>query len=173
MPSTSLLDPVAATATRALSAAELARVVQAVADDDAAWQPHVRLPAGTKRWWTRLPGDDVVDLWLLSWLPGHSTELHDHGASSAAFTVVRGQLGEMRVQRNGRLTAHRRPAGSTTALDPGVIHDVYGAGNEVAVSIHAYSRPLTRMNYYRIGSRRNVQLVRSVRTVEPETEADR
>lgn len=54
------------------------------------------------RWWTRIWHDPDVDVWLLSWLPGHTTELHDHGDSAAAFTVVRGALTETRAEAGTR-----------------------------------------------------------------------
>jgi len=41
------------------------------------------LPADT-RWYTRLHADDDLDVWLISWAPGHATELHDHQAITAA-----------------------------------------------------------------------------------------
>ena len=54
------------------------------------------LPAGgpprDERWYTRLYGDDELDLWLISWVPDRSTEMHDHGGSLGALTVVSGVL---------------------------------------------------------------------------------
>lgn len=78
----------------------------------------------------------------------------------------------MRVHDGGRraTTAHR--AGSVTWLAPGIIHDVRGAGRRPAVSIHAYSPPLSRMNYYADG-RDGLHVVRSVQTHEPEEELRR
>src|SRR5690242_18697555 len=43
-----------------------------------------------ERWYTRLAGDDELDIWLISWVPDKSTELHDHGGSLGALTVVSG-----------------------------------------------------------------------------------
>src|SRR5215469_10860559 len=94
----------------ALSLAELTSVVRSVAADTRRWQPRLHLPDGNDRWWTRLCKDDRVDIWLLSWLPGQGTDLHDHGPSAAAFTVVRGLLSELRMdQRAGATSYCRRP----------------------------------------------------------------
>lgn len=155
--------------TAKLPAAELAALVRAVAADEQLWLPYLQLPRGTERWWTRLACDPGVDVWLLSWLPGHSTDLHDHGRSAAAFTVVRGGLTELRQRADGRLHAVRRTAGSVTAVAPGVVHDVHGSGTEPAVSIHAYSPPLREMNYYRLDRSGSLQLHRSERTRQPES----
>src|SRR3954447_27009918 len=35
-----------------------------------------------------------AQVWLLSWLPGQGTDLHDHGPSAGAFAVARGMLTE-------------------------------------------------------------------------------
>ncbi|PRC61408.1 cysteine dioxygenase, partial [Mycobacterium sp. ITM-2017-0098] len=40
-----------------------------------------------ERWFTRLHGNDELDVWLISWVPDRSTELHDHGGSLGALTV--------------------------------------------------------------------------------------
>jgi predicted metal-dependent enzyme (double-stranded beta helix superfamily) len=157
----------------ALDLADLTALVRAVAADPSIWEPKLQLPHGTERWWTRLSSDSRVDVWLLSWLPGHTTDLHDHGDSAAAFTVVRGRLAESRVDRYGRRTSIVRKPGPVAWLAPGILHDVRGAGIEPAVSIHAYSRPLTRMNYYAADDRGRLRIVRSVETHEPEEELQR
>ena len=57
-----------------------------------------------------------VQIWVLSWLPGQGTPLHDHGRSAGAFAVVRGVLTERVVAtgpaRRARVDrpARRRPA---------------------------------------------------------------
>jgi len=150
---------------------ELIALVKAVARDEDTWLDQLKLPQGRQRWWRQLLGDDAVDVWLLSWLPGHSTDLHDHGASAAAFTVVRGRLTELRQGPDGRLHTVPRGTGSVTGLAPGVIHDVHGSGRTPAVSIHAYSPPLREMNFYEFDRSGHVRLSRSESTREPELES--
>jgi len=157
-----------------LSLAELTTLVGSVCADPTFWQPRLQIPdGGEERWWTRLSTNRRVDVWLLSWLPGHTTELHDHGTSAAAFSVVRGSLVEVRAERQGHRTAYARQPGWVTWLAPGVIHDVSGAGDGPAVSIHAYSPPLRQMNYYDADDRGELHIVRSVRTDQPEQELSR
>lgn len=157
----------------ALSLPELTTLVRSVAGDHALWQSRLRIPEGADRWWTRLSADSRVDVWLLSWLPGHHTDLHDHGESAAAFSVVRGRLIEIRADRTGHRTAYARSPGSTTWVAPGVVHDVRGAGTTPAVSIHAYSPPLREMNYYAPGRGGRLRVARTVRTDEPEQDLQR
>jgi predicted metal-dependent enzyme (double-stranded beta helix superfamily) len=167
--SSTIPRPGRAAATRdSLSLADLATLVRSVADNPDLWQPQLRIPDnGDERWWTRLSADDRVDVWLLSWLPGHATELHDHGSSAAAFSVVRGRLVEVRADGRGARTSYTRTPGSVTWIAPGVIHDVRGSGPRPSVSIHAYSPPLQRMNFYGAGPR-GLRVIRSVPTEEPE-----
>lgn len=172
MTATSLLTDDRLDRADALSQVELTALVTRVAADDS-WSARLRLPDGDRRWWTRLSSDARVDVWLLAWLPGQTTELHDHGDSTAAFTAARGLLTEVRVDAAGRPVQVTRRPGSATSLAPGVIHDVSGAGTGPAVSIHAYSPPLTRMNYYRSGSDGALHIARTVLSHEPEEELRR
>jgi mannose-6-phosphate isomerase-like protein (cupin superfamily) len=153
-----------------LSRVDLTTLVHEVSEDPSRWQSRVQIPAGVDRWWTRLSADCDVDVWLLSWLPGHTTELHDHGSSAAALAVVRGRLVEIRADSRGRQTSFARRPGQVTWLAPGAIHDVRGSGGEPAVSIHAYSPPLQQMNYYGADETGALHVVRSVHTDEPEEE---
>jgi hypothetical protein len=153
---------------QALTTQQLSTLVSRLAAQPAAWLPRLQLPELRQRWWTRLSSSSAVDVWLLSWLPGHATDLHDHGPSAAAFAVVRGELNEVRITQNGRHVTVPRPPGSTTALGVGVLHDVRGAGDRPAVSIHAYSPPLERMTYYEIDRRGRVRARSTLETREPE-----
>jgi len=93
-------------------------------------------------------------VWLLSWLPGQGTPLHDHGASSGAFAVARGTLTERVVAgRDGR-APHQSTAdlaaGRVRFFGPHYVHQVVNTLHEPAVSVHVYSPRLTLMNTYRV-----------------------
>jgi rhodanese-related sulfurtransferase len=85
-------------------------------------------------------------VWVISWLPGQATGFHDHGASSGAFVVTTGVLEEHRP--DGR--AHVVHAGESRAFGPDYAHDVRNVSLAPAISIHAYSPPLTEMNEYEL-----------------------
>ena len=70
--------------------------------------------------------DDELDVWLISWVPGHSTELHDHGGSLGALTVLSGALHEYRWDGE-RLRRRRLDAGDQAAFPLGWVHDVVWA----------------------------------------------
>ena len=159
---------------RPLSLAELIELVRDVSAREPVWLPRLLLPeAGADRWWTRLHAGTHVDVWLLSWLPGHTTELHDHGDSAAAFTVLRGRLDEVRLGPGQRALSALRAVGSSTWIAPGVAHDVRAIGTDPAVSLHAYSPPLTRMTYWAADAAGVLRPARTVSTSEPEEELQR
>jgi Cysteine dioxygenase type I len=142
------------------------------------------LPKGgipeSKRWFTRIHGDDELDVWLISWVPGHPTELHDHGGSLGALTVVSGSLNEFRWDGRG-LRRRRLDAGDQAGFPLGWVHDVVWAPRPVpdrgtaavlpvqpTLSVHAYSPPLTAMSYYEVGDRNRLRRQRTELTDQPE-----
>lgn len=155
--------------TPALPLDELLKTVRDWTDHPERWRPVLRMPSpGEDRWWTRLHADDRLDIWLLSWRPGHSTELHDHGRSEAAFSVVSGELTELRGTPGAReITAWHHLAPTATTVPVGVVHDVIAAVSD-AVSIHAYSPPLEQMTYYRRDERGVLRHLESITTDDPE-----
>ncbi|GIG21089.1 hypothetical protein Cch01nite_18130 [Cellulomonas chitinilytica] len=149
---------------------ELSELTRSLADRPDLWRPLVRFQE-SGRWWTRLDGPPGVDVWLITWLPTHGTELHDHGASAAAFTIAAGTLTENRPDDRGRPVPQDFATGLTQTVDPGDLHDVVNTGTEPAVSIHAYSPRLTRMTYWGAGDDGRLVPTRTVETDEPETES--
>ena len=97
---------------------------------------------------------DDAQIWLLSWLPGQGTALHDHGASAGAFAVARGTLTERVVSRGAGTTPHQSTAdlaaGRVRFFGAHYVHQVVNTLHEPAVSVHVYAPRLTLMNTYRI-----------------------
>jgi rhodanese-related sulfurtransferase len=127
---------------------ELANIVSQFASSEG-WMDRVRLRA-EHRWYERLYQGPDHDIWVISWLPGQSTGFHDHGESAGAFVVATGILEEHRPGEQ-TLVIH---LGEPRAFGPDYAHDVRNVSLAPAVSIHAYSPPLTDMNEYELdGSR--------------------
>lgn len=141
----------------------------------------------TDRWSARLHSDDEVDLWLISWTPDRSTDLHDHAGSLGALTVLSGALREYRW--TGRhLDLRILSAGDQAAFPLGWVHDVQHhtstpprrdlvAGETSrpvpvddgpTLSVHAYSPPLTAMSFYEVTDRHVLRRVATELTDEPE-----
>jgi predicted metal-dependent enzyme (double-stranded beta helix superfamily) len=145
----------------------LHRLVRRLAERTELWTPHVRFAAAS-RWSVRVAATDEYEAWLLTWLPGQSTGLHDHGGSAGAFTVLRGVLEESTMPPGGsrgpaELVRRTLPAGRVRAFGPDLVHDVAnpappGTG-EPAVSLHVYAPALETMRRFVLDDAGQVQVV--------------
>jgi hypothetical protein len=163
---------------------DLLHATDQAADDVLSGRCDHLLPGGgvpeSERWFTRIHGDGELDIWLISWVPGRSTELHDHGGSLGALTLLNGSLTEFRW--DGRRLRHRRlDAGDQAGFPLGWVHDVVWAPRPVpgsvttingsvqpTLSVHAYSPPLTAMSYYEVTDRNRLRRRRTELTDQPE-----
>jgi hypothetical protein len=114
-----------------------------------------------QRWYHRLVAEPDAEVWLLSWLPGQHTDLHDHGGSCGAFVVVSGLLTEYTATtRPGggspRLLDSTLSAGHGRSFGPHHIHQLANAGTQPAVSLHVYGPALREMTRYRVEENRLV-----------------
>lgn len=110
----------------------------------------------SERWYHRLAAADDHEVWLLTWLPGQGTELHDHGGSAGAFHVFAGALTEdtVTVSPGGppRITARELGEGAGRRFGTRHIHRITNRSGRPAVSIHVYGPALSTMTKYRIGA---------------------
>lgn len=123
---------------------ELASIVSKFATSDG-WMDRVQLRT-EQRWYERLYQGPDYDIWVISWLPGQSTGFHDHGNSAGAFVLATGILEE---HRPGAQPIAIYP-GQTRAFGLEYAHDVRNVSLAPAISIHAYSPPLTDMNEFEL-----------------------
>ncbi|MDT0266312.1 cysteine dioxygenase family protein [Streptomyces sp. DSM 44915] len=149
MPSPALTLP--ATVEDPRTPQELAATVRAFAARRELWEPLARFTT-PERWYHRLAAGTDHEVWLLTWLPGQGTEIHDHGGASGAFGVVRGALTERSFAlpgAGGRPPRTRAlPLAAVRSFGPRHVHEVTNTGAEPAVSIHAYAPALATMSYY-------------------------
>ena len=161
-----------------LRPADLLRITDEGASDVLAGRYDHVLPAGgawplQNRWAARLHSDDDLDVWLISWVDGHSTELHDHAGSLGALTVLSGSLSEFRWT-GAELRLRTLDAGDQASFPIGWVHDVTKAPTfpstlgEPTLSVHAYSPPLTAMSYYEVTDHRSLRRTRTELTDQPE-----
>ncbi|MEV6490417.1 cysteine dioxygenase family protein [Actinoplanes sp. NPDC051633] len=108
------------------------------------------------RWYHRLAVEPDHEVWLLTWLPGQGTELHDHGGSAGAFLVHSGALVEDTVSipagSSPRIVGRELGEGAGRRFGTHHIHRIVNRSTRPAVSIHAYGPALTTMTKYRIGA---------------------
>jgi len=169
-----LMSPVRATTGAARSAAllnpiDLLEYTRFAGEEILAGRyPFVRFDPD-ERWHQRLYRDRRDDLWLISWLPGQGTQLHDHGGSSGAFTVLSGELSEATYRPHTRSQSEQvHLAGTGFGFGAHYIHDVRNVTDRPAVSVHAYSLPLERMNFYDLNESGELELVATAVTDDPE-----
>ncbi|MFC9324469.1 cysteine dioxygenase [Kitasatospora sp. NPDC057015] len=133
-----------------LSPNALREIVRELAEQPEQWIHKVRL-ATDDRWYERLESSEDHEVWLISWLPGQSTGFHDHGGSRGAFTVALGELEELSLPSADQgLKIRRLPAGTDRAFGPDYVHDVRNTASGPAVTLHAYSPPLSEMSHYEL-----------------------
>src|SRR5712691_5031303 len=142
----------AAIRVRALGPARLGQLVAGLAAAAGDWRHLVRFEQ-ERRWYHRLYSAGDHEAWLLSWLPGQETGFHDHGDAAGAFAVADGELQE-RAAAVGRpgIRSREIPAGRFRAFGPRHVHNVRNVSAGPAVSIHAYSPPLSAMRRYEMTS---------------------
>ncbi|GAA3009428.1 cysteine dioxygenase [Actinokineospora diospyrosa] len=125
-------------------------IARQYAQDRARWAPLLRYDPA-RRFAALVERVDGQEIWLMSWLPGQHTDLHDHSTATGAFTVVSGTLTE-------RVAAAHRPAevlhtlveGQSRVFGPGYVHQVGNDTADPAVSIHVYRSTRPAMRNYRI-----------------------
>jgi len=121
------------------------------------------LAATPERWRRLLPGshgarlyeliwsDEQVNAWAICWQEDNDTGWHDHDESAGGIAVVSGHVREERLVIGAEPRVRRIGPGETFVVPSTAIHRVMHEGAEPAVTIHAYSPPLSRMGAYRVG----------------------
>jgi predicted metal-dependent enzyme (double-stranded beta helix superfamily) len=133
-----------------MSEPELERLVRDLAARPERWERLVTHRPDA-RTYAELQRDEHVAVWLICWMDDHDTGFHDHDVSAGAVAVVSGAVREERLvlghPRRASLARTVR-AGEGFGFAASEIHRVLHAGEEPAVTIHAYSPPLLRMGAY-------------------------
>jgi predicted metal-dependent enzyme (double-stranded beta helix superfamily) len=130
-----------------LSIAHPVRIARELAADRGSWTHLLRYDPD-QRWSGLLARTESYEAWLLSWLPGQHTELHDHGGATGAFTVIAGNLTERVVQSRGAEVLHPLTAGQSRVFGPNYVHQVHNDGPDPAVSVHVYRPARAGMTLY-------------------------
>lgn len=119
------------------AAAHPARIATMVARDRSRWAHLLRYDP-TERFSALVESSEHFEIWLLSWLPGQSTDLHDHDGAAGAFTVVIGELTERVVKQGRPDVVHTVAVGQSRVFGAQYAHQVRNDGIDPAVTIHVY-----------------------------------
>lgn len=84
------------------------------------------------------PNGDTTDLdvWLITWPPGHRTDLHGHGGGTAITMLIEGELSELAVSTSG-VTERPLRRGRVKVHGRGHVHELANTGTSHAVTLHA------------------------------------
>jgi hypothetical protein len=131
----------------ALSTLDVSAIAEGLAAGSVPWDLSVA-ESPTDRRYEQIVATDAYDAWLIYWPPGSSIEMHDHGDSIGALSVVAGVL-EEDVRVGDRIVTTRLAAGDTLPLPERRVHGVTNRANLAATSVHVYAPPLRSMSFYR------------------------
>jgi hypothetical protein len=156
--------------THDLDTTELRAFVAGIAGDRELWHPLVRRET-PQRHFEELWCDEHVGVWVISWASGNDTGFHDHDRSCGAVAVVEGEIVEERLVVGGPPIQIRHRAGEAFAFDASHVHRMRHDAAAPAVSIHAYSPPLSRMGAYAVEPdgtlrRRSISYAEELRPIE-------
>ncbi len=152
-----------------LTATELERFVGELVATPERWA-HLVHHCDEIRVYEQIWDDEHVNAWVICWSEDHDTGFHDHDQSGAAIAVIDGHVREERLRLGAAPEARVMGPGSTFTVPAVAIHRVLHAGEGPAVTIHAYSPPLTRTGAYRVGP--GGELQRTAGSGEEELRAD-
>jgi hypothetical protein len=129
-----------------LSQSDLERVVASVVSRRDLYEDLV--VHGNDGWSLHLFVNESVGVKIESWGEDHLVNWHDHGGSSGAFAVTSGTLVEQyRSDDYVGIECRHLRVGDLASFGADHVHDVYRSGAP-ALSVHAYSPPLTGMTHY-------------------------
>jgi hypothetical protein len=136
-------------ALRPLPPSRLLAIARGLGRDAATWRALAQHDPD-ERWYLQLSSNARFDIWLIGWHGHQGVDLHDHGGSGGAFTVVEGELLETSGQIDGAspLQETRLGVGSARSFGAGHVHWVVNPNVEVATSVHVYSPPLQTMDFF-------------------------
>ena len=105
--------------------------------------PSLRWPGAaalTTRSWRRVAATAEFDAWLIAWPRGGEIDLHDHGDSRGALSVLEGVLTEYVPAWAGgaylEMDRLELRSGTTRRLGGGYVHSVTNESDRHALSLH-------------------------------------
>ncbi|MEA2396661.1 MAG: hypothetical protein QOK25_217 [Thermoleophilaceae bacterium] len=156
---------------RDLTRPELRELALGLAGRPHLWEHLVRHEPDA-RTYEELAYDEHVAIWLICWMNDHDTGFHDHDRSAGGVAVAAGRIREERLALGAGPLTRELAAGQAFDFSSSDIHRVAHAGSAPAVTIHAYSPPLSRMGAYETAptgelQRHSISYVEELRPLEP------
>jgi quercetin dioxygenase-like cupin family protein len=153
-----------------MSSEQLERFVARLAAEPWRWRHLVRHERDV-RVYEQIVAEEDVNAWLICWSGGQDTGFHDHDESAGGIAVISGRVREERLALGADPSVREFETGQRFNIPPNAIHRVIHTGERPAITLHAYSPPLTRMGAYTVGPRGEFE--RQALTCEQELRAER
>ena len=84
--------------------------------------------------------DDILDCYLLCWLPGQSTKFHYHPSRGCLYKILEGELVEIRGDENSDHISTKLTSQETQYIHNNVGgHLMSNTSNKPTISLHFYS----------------------------------
>jgi hypothetical protein len=145
----SAIDSLAPDHDRVLSPAECERIAVEITSR-ALWEGIELTPTHSQtRAYALLYEDERMEMWLLSWLPHHSTGFHDHGDSNVGFCVAQGTIVEQQLRFAEPPREQSLGVGDARSAGSDYVHCLEWETGSPALSVHVYSPPLIVVGQYR------------------------
>src|SRR5204863_9715252 len=135
---------------RDLTGPELRELALGLADQPELWA-HLVHHDPAARVYEELLQDDHVAIWLICWMQDHDNGFHDHDLSGGGVAVAGGAVREERLALGAGPLSRVFGPGEAFDFSASDIHRALHAGDEPAVTIHAYSPPPRRTGAYETG----------------------
>jgi mannose-6-phosphate isomerase-like protein (cupin superfamily) len=103
--------------------------------------------APAERCYERVLACASYEVWVIYWPTGGVLDLHDHGGSAGAFSVVAGHLDEAHLEC-GRTVVRQLGPGDSVGFSARHVHAVANSSDAPATSVHVYSPPLGPMSFF-------------------------
>lgn len=132
---------------------DLVRHARTIAATPQLWHSAVTFDPDA-RFRTHLHSTPDYEAWLQTWLPGQSTDWHDHGTGTGALLVLQGSLTEHLAWNATTEPAKIDPeplthrAGQPAEFGPHHIHRLVNSSPDPAISLHLYPATLVEARRY-------------------------
>jgi sulfinoalanine decarboxylase/sulfinoalanine decarboxylase/aspartate 1-decarboxylase len=95
--------------------------------------------------------NDICELVLICWMPGQKTKIHDHDGQLCQVYFLKGQFEECTFENEDLASRETEIINSkvlTKTTERNDIHQLANVSNELAMTLHLYSKPIENCNTF-------------------------
>ena len=97
--------------------------------------------------------NDNLEIYIITWIPGASTRIHDHPEKGCLLKVLQGELTETEYTKddldiNYKNTKTLKKDDIGFQISNVILHKINNNTPDISVSLHIYSKPNFMITYY-------------------------